>query len=68
LTGGAGDRHSRINDITPQQHHSGEDPTILAHRQALYEQAKAQKPRRQSGSTRNPCGSHRQRWAPAQSR
>ncbi len=52
-------RHSRINYVTPQQRHSGEDRPILAKRQALYEQAKAQKPRRWSGKTRDwtPIGS-----------
>jgi len=52
-------RHSRINYVTPQQRHGGEDRPILANRQALYEQAKAQRPRRWTGKTRDwtPIGS-----------
>lgn len=46
-------------DSAPQQRYSGEDRPLLANRQALYEQAKAQKPRRWSGKTRDwtPIGS-----------
>jgi transposase InsO family protein len=51
-------RHSRIRYVTPQQRHNGEDAAILAKRQAVYEQAKAENPRRWSGGIRdwNPAG------------
>jgi putative transposase len=46
-------RHSAIRFVTPEQRHTGHDHTILAQRAALYEQAKANCPRRWSGNTRN---------------
>ena len=46
-------RHSGIQFVTPEQRHQGHDGAILAHRQAVYEQAKARHPERWSGPTRN---------------
>lgn len=46
-------RHSRIRFVTPEQRHCGEDHAVLEKRQALYEAAKAEKPSRWSGKTRN---------------
>ena len=39
--------------VTPGQRHRGEDITILEARKAVYEQAKARRPERWSGATRN---------------
>ena len=50
-------RHSAIQYVTPGQRHRGEDIAILANRQRLYEAAKAARPERWSGDTRN--------WEPA---
>lgn len=46
-------RHSQLRFVTPEQRHSGADVAILAQRQALYEQAKAARPERWSGATRD---------------
>ena len=46
-------RHSGIRYVSPAQRHTGEDHAILAARHALYLQARALKPARWSGSTRN---------------
>ena len=46
-------RHSAIGFVTPAQRHRGEDVAILAARKAVYEQAKAQRPERWSGPTRD---------------
>lgn len=46
-------RHSAIRFVTPIQRHNGEDMSILAERHRLYEQARAAKPERWSGATRN---------------
>lgn len=46
-------RHSGIRYVTPLQRHRGEDRAILKARERLYEQAKARRPHRWSGSTRN---------------
>ena len=46
-------RHSAIGFVTPAQRHSGADVAILQTRKALYEQAKAQRPERWSGTTRD---------------
>lgn len=46
-------RHSAIKFVTPSQRHKGEDAAILAARNALYQKAKADKPQRWSGNTRN---------------
>ena len=46
-------RHSGIRFVTPQQRHEGLDQAILAHRQAIYEQARARHPERWSGGLRN---------------
>ncbi len=46
-------RHSALKFVTPDQCHRGEDTVILAQRSALYEAAKAQRPDRWSGPTRN---------------
>ena len=46
-------RHSAIRFVTPAQRHTGTDKAILARRQALYEQARAVRPERWSGATRN---------------
>ena len=46
-------RHSGIRYVSPAQRHTGEDHAILAARHALYLQARALKPARWSGKTRN---------------
>lgn len=46
-------RHSAIKFVTPAQRHHGSDVAVLQARKALYEQAKANKPERWSGATRN---------------
>ncbi len=46
-------RHSGIRFVTPQQRHSDRDKESLAQRSDVYEQAKAARPERWSGSTRN---------------
>ena len=45
--------HSAIRYVTPGDRHDGRDPEILAHRHAIYEHARQQRPERWSGSTRN---------------
>lgn len=50
-------RHSRIQYVTPAQRHKGEDIAILRKRQAVYQQARAQRPERWSGDIRD--------WTPA---
>jgi putative transposase len=45
-------RHSAIRFVTPQQRHDGRHISILAQRQALYEQAKAAQPQRWARHTR----------------
>jgi transposase InsO family protein len=46
-------RHSGIRYVTPGQRHRGEDGAILEHRHALYQQARARRPERWSGDTRD---------------
>lgn len=46
-------RHSRIRYVTPAQRHRGEDKVILARREAVYEQARLERPERWSGNSRN---------------
>ena len=46
-------RHSRIKYVTPEQRHKGEDIGLLAQRRGVYEQAKARRPERWSGGTRD---------------
>jgi transposase InsO family protein len=46
-------RHSGIRFVTPAQRHRGQDCAILAHRQAVYEQARERHPERWSRSIRN---------------
>ena len=46
-------RHSGIRYVSPAQRHAGEDHAILAARHDLYLQARALKPARWSGKTRN---------------
>ena len=46
-------RHSAIGFVTPAQRHRGEDVVILEARKAVYEQAKARRPERWSGATRD---------------
>jgi transposase InsO family protein len=46
-------RHSALKFVTPDQRHRAEDSIILKQRSALYEAAKARRPDRWSGSTRN---------------
>ena len=46
-------KHSGIRFVTPAQRHSGEDIAILANRQKVYERAKAARPDRWRGKTRN---------------
>jgi putative transposase len=45
--------HSGINFVTPAQRHREADDQLLAHRKAVYEQAKRLNPGRWSGNTRN---------------
>ena len=44
--------HSGINFVTPMSRHKGEDEEILVKRKAVYEAARANKPRRWSRNTR----------------
>lgn len=46
-------RHSAIKFVTPAQRHGGEDIAILRAREDLYQQAKAARPERWRGSTRD---------------
>ncbi|MCS4320896.1 putative transposase [Serratia sp. BIGb0234] len=46
-------RHSGIRYVTPGQRHRGEDVTLLATRESVYEAAKMLNPHRWSGKTRN---------------
>ena len=46
-------RHSRIRFVTPAQRHRGDDKAILAKRHVVYQAAKAERPERWSGKTRN---------------
>ena len=46
-------RHSAIQFVTPIQRHNGLDKKLLAYRKTVYEAAKAQRPERWSGTTRN---------------
>ncbi|MBS4429255.1 transposase [Pectobacterium punjabense] len=50
-------RHSGIRYVTPGQRHRGEDGELLKNRDEVYKKAKAQRPERWSGRTRN--------WHPA---
>lgn len=45
--------HSGLKYVTPGQRHRGEAGALLAHRKAVYEAARASKPERWSGATRN---------------
>jgi transposase InsO family protein len=46
-------RHSAIAYVTPAQRHTGQDKEILRRRDELYTKAKAARPERWSGATRN---------------
>ena len=46
-------RHSALKFVTPDQCHRGEDQELLRQRTELYEAAKASRPERWSGSSRN---------------
>lgn len=46
-------RHSALAFATPEQRHTGADVAILAQRQALYAQVKAERPERWSGTVRD---------------
>ena len=46
-------RHSAIRYVTPAERHEGRDHDILAHRKAVYEQARQNRPERWSGDTRD---------------
>jgi len=46
-------KHSGLNFTTPQQRHSGEAEEVVEYRTQVYEAAKAQRPERWSGATRN---------------
>jgi transposase InsO family protein len=46
-------RHSGIKFVTPQERHTGADVDILKQREALYAAAKANRPERWSGNTRD---------------
>ena len=52
-------RHSAIRFVTPDQRHRGEDRALLASRHQVYDLARAARPERWSGQTRNwhPIGS-----------
>ena len=52
-------RHSALRFVTPGQRHRGEDVAILARRHDVYQEAKAKRPERWAGPTRNwmPLGS-----------
>ncbi|MCK5098002.1 MAG: IS3 family transposase [Desulfobacteraceae bacterium] len=45
-------RHSKINFVTPDQRHNGEDPAILEKRKIVFQAAKKRHPERWSGSIR----------------
>lgn len=45
--------HSGIKFVTPSSRHNGEDAAILENRKKVYEAAKAKRPDRWSGATRN---------------
>jgi len=49
--------HSSIQFVTPADRHAGRDVEILARRKAVYEEARAKRPERWSGPTRD--------WTPA---
>lgn len=46
-------RHSALKYVTPAQRHAGEEGDLLAHRDAVYRQARSRHPERWSGRTRN---------------
>lgn len=46
-------RHSRINFVTPEQKHQGQDRDLLRQRDEVYKQARQSKPERWSKETRN---------------
>lgn len=46
-------QHSALKFVTPEQRHQGADIAVLQARKTLYEQAKAAKPERWRGTTRN---------------
>lgn len=46
-------RHSRINFVTPNQRHNGDDVAILKQRHELYTKVKNENPKRWSGNSRN---------------
>jgi transposase InsO family protein len=46
-------RHSSLKFVTPAQRHRGDDSAILEKRHALYEAARAERPERWSGPSRN---------------
>jgi putative transposase len=50
-------RHSGIKFVTPDERHFGREQQVLEARRALYERARAARPERWSGATRN--------WSPA---
>lgn len=45
--------HSAIRFVTPDDRHSGREAAILAARQAVYEEARSERPERWSGAARN---------------
>ena len=51
-------RHSAIQFVTPTERHAGLDTALLSNRTAVYEAAKARRPQRWTGTTRN--------WQPVQ--
>lgn len=46
-------RHSKLEYVTPNERHIGQDKAILAHRRAVYQRAKEANPERWSGQTRH---------------
>jgi putative transposase len=46
-------QHSAIRFVTPADRHAGREHAILAHRDAVYADARARHPTRRSGGTRD---------------
>ena len=45
-------RHSKLEYVTPNERHTGQDKAILANRRAVYQRARQNQPERWSGQTR----------------
>ncbi len=46
-------RHSGIRFVTPEERHSGREASLLEGRSCVYEKARAMRPERWTGDTRN---------------